>query len=99
MGYTEICKDKRMKLVNGETDWPGMSPVEPSQDTADCGMCDQLVTCTHITGHALVLLHQSLVLLVHLQHLADTVGCGLSLNKKNNSLYSATNLDKSICRH
>lgn len=34
---------------------------------------------THITGEAFVLLHQSLVLLVDLQHLADAVGGSLGL--------------------
>lgn len=34
---------------------------------------------THVTGQTLVLLHEALVLLVHLQHLADAVGRGLGL--------------------
>ena len=33
----------------------------------------------HITGHSLILLHQSLILLVDFQHLADAVGSSLSL--------------------
>ena len=65
--FFQLVACASQRVVGGAVLQPGSGAADPLEQVA---------------GHALVLLHKTLVLLVHLQHLTDTVGSCFSLNER-----------------
>ena len=61
-------------LLDGHQGVPALAGLQPWQSPSD--------PLQEVAGESLVLLHQPLVVLVHLQHFADPVGGHFSLEKK-----------------